>query len=111
MAVLLQLQRIFAPMRKGAVYWTLVVLQVLNALYYTAGLVQSAFPCNPREKLWNVLTPGTCINYLASVLTSAVFNLCFDIAMLLVPLLAIVRLQMAPTRRAGISGTFAVGIL
>ena len=110
-AVLLQLQRIFAPIRTGGVYWSLIALQVFNPLFYFAGVVLLAFPCNPREKWWNTLIPGTCVNFQGMTLASASFNLCFDIAMLLVPLVAITRLQMSPARKAGVAAVFGVGIL
>ena len=111
MAVLLQLQRIFAPTRSGAIYWSLIVLQVVNALSYAVCFVLSAFPCNPREKLWNPLIAGSRVNFKAAIFATALVNLCVDIAMLLVPLFAIKQLQLARAKKLGISAIFAVGIL
>ena len=111
MAVLLQLQRIFAPSRAGMVYRSLIALHVLNVLFYTPCELLLIFPCNPREKWWNPLIHGTCVAFLPRSLASAVFNMLFDVCMLLIPLFAITRLQMTTTRKAGICAIFSVGIL
>ena len=111
MAVLLQSQRMFAPTPSGAIYWSLTALQVVNTLFYIACLIVAAFPCNPRQKLWDPLIAGTCVNGGALILASAVFNLYIDIAMLLVPVFAIMRLHIARAKKFGIGAIFGVGIL
>ena len=111
LSILLQLRRIFAPSRKTPIFWFIIILRVLNALYYTASLISAIFSCNPIRKFWNPLEEGSCINFNGNILASAVFNLCSDVMMLVLPLYATLRLKMVTRRKVSICSVFAVGIL
>ena len=110
-SILLQLERIFTGTRKDVVYWAINILKVLNTLFYTANLFTAIFDCTPREKTWFVFLPGTCIAVNISITVSAVWNLASDVALLIIPLYAISRLQLMKKRKWGVVAVFATGAL
>lgn len=109
-AVLLQYLRIFVPIRNRTFYlaWVLISVNVILNLGLTFSF---AFQCIPREKIWTPSMPGQCINLGAVFLLSAVGNTITDFATFLLPLYTIWGLQLPRSRKMGISGLFAVGLL
>lgn len=70
------------------------------------------FPCNPREKFWNVLiTDGHCLNMDVVNIAASVINSVSDFVILLLPQGVIWKLQMPFRRKLGISAIFLIGLL
>ena len=111
LAIVLQLKRIFRGTKRDSVYWICITIMVVQTIYFIiAGIIVVA-QCNPREKIWNPLLPGTCLNNDENVVISACINLALDFIMLLLPIYAIFRLKIAIKRKVGITAVFATGML
>ncbi|KAK3373130.1 hypothetical protein B0T24DRAFT_250336 [Lasiosphaeria ovina] len=111
-SILLQLKRLFCTgQSRDAIYWAIHALMFLDAAYYTSAVFTFVFQCNPREKTWNPLMEGTCINVAAATVVAGAVNLFLDLGILLVPFWAICHLQLPLKRKLGISAVFGVGIL
>lgn len=91
--------------------WLLVgsILAILSA--YIAMLLLQVLDCDPFDKLWNVLTPGHCLNPKIGPYTSGAINVISDIYVLLVPIPIIWGLNMKTTRKVKIIMIFGLGIL
>jgi hypothetical protein len=112
--VCVQLRRIFCPCAtssKGAIWWSLQTLIVINILYYTASFFTFLFQCVPREKVRHPEMDGVCIDQNASFLAAGLINFILDIGILAVPVWAIWNLQMAFKRKLATMAVFAVGII
>ncbi|GAB1313747.1 hypothetical protein MFIFM68171_03957 [Madurella fahalii] len=111
-SILFQLKSLFCPGHsRGVVYWSIHALLFLNGAYHTAALFTFIFQCTPREKTWNALMEGQCINVAAATQVSGAVNLFLDLGILVTPVAAIFHLQMPTKRKLGISAVFGVGIL
>ena len=80
-------------------------------LYFSACLFITIFQCTPRAKIWNPTVPGTCLDYQAFVLSTAIFNVLSDILMLVFPIICIWNLQMSMKRKLEVSAVFFLGSL
>lgn len=67
--------------------------------------------CEPRAKIWDPTVPGKCNNVLAILIFSGSWNVFSDLAILLLPLYVIWRLQLPVKRKLGVSVVFAAGTL
>lgn len=81
-------------------------------LLFGVGLILEAFLlCQPFAKNWEPLLPGTCGSITASFLADGVINIIIDLAMIILPMPIVWRLQMAPQRKIALTIVFALGIL
>jgi hypothetical protein len=67
------------------------------------------FDCSPVSKTINIFEPGVCYNRMPWYYASAFINSFFDLAILLLPLPAIMRLQMTFRRKVSIVLVFLLG--
>ena len=128
LSILVQFQNIFVVTRKGLVYWSIMIVLLLNTMFYLAILVVAIFSCTPQMKRWNPSVPGTCVDSTVPIVATGAFNLYLmpsetehismlttgslsDILMLAIPLYAIRKLQMASNRKRGVYAIFATGVL
>jgi hypothetical protein len=110
LSICLQFLRLFVP-QHTAKFWCVQAFVWTNMLYFVACFFISIFQCTPREKIWDPLVPGTCVNYQSYILITGIFNCVSDFLMLMFPIFCIWKLQMAPRRKIGVSGIFLVGVL
>jgi hypothetical protein len=111
-SILFQLKRLFCPgPSRTSVFWSLHALLFINAAYYTSAIFTFVFQCTPREKTWNALMDGQCINVAAATIAGAAVNLLVDIGILVTPLWAVWSLQLPMKRKLGVMAIFGVGIL
>ena len=109
LSILLFLKRIFVH---RAMRHTCNGLILFLAMWYIAFETTAIFQCHPIHHQWQrITTNGTCIDWLPFVLTLAGTNLATDVALLVLPLREIWRLQMRMTQKIGLSVTFTVGIV
>lgn len=70
-----------------------------------------AFQCTPVKKAWLKKTPGHCINFIDLVIYAQACNIIFDIAILILPIREIYKLQLRPLKKVGVMAIFTVGSL
>lgn len=110
--VIIQLKRIFCPCGiRYPVWWALHALAVATIVYYVSCFFMFLFQCMPREKIWNPMLKGTCINNSAAIVSAGMINLLLDVGILIVPIWAVSHLQIPPKRKVGVICIFAVGFL
>ena len=85
------------------------ILAVICA--YIALLLLQVFDCDPTKKLWNILTPGHCINPKIGPYTSGAINVISDLYVLLVPTPTIWALNMKLNRKVKLLLVFGLGAL
>ncbi|KAK3686135.1 hypothetical protein B0T22DRAFT_467399 [Podospora appendiculata] len=111
-SILFQLKRLFCTgQSRDSVFWSIQLLLFLNAAYYTSAMFTFIFQCAPREKAWDMLMEGQCINVAAATVVAGAVNVFLDVGILVVPIWAILHLQLPLKRKLGISAVFGVGIL
>ncbi|KAF2245856.1 hypothetical protein BU26DRAFT_552887 [Trematosphaeria pertusa] len=111
LALLLQIQRIFTVTQKNFTYWASWALIIANGAIYTAVLFAFIFACVPREKIWNPMLSGKCINTGATMITTSTINVVSDVVILVLPMLEVWKLHMPLRRKVAVAAIFATGIL
>ncbi|MCJ1396407.1 hypothetical protein MMC18_009297 [Xylographa bjoerkii] len=109
LSIILQCIKIFAPAKKGAIYWTSQFLIWFNAMFYLAIFLSNIFQCWPVSAAWLPARNSTCINVNFSIIVSAAINVLSDFAILILPLYAIWHLQMPKQRKISVSFAFLAG--
>ena len=84
---------------------------VANVLFYVACTVVENFSCTPREKIWNKLVPGHCINNAALIMSSGVLNLASDVLGVALPQRMVWGVRVSWGKRVGVALVFGVGVL
>ncbi|KAM4060800.1 hypothetical protein HRG_001669 [Hirsutella rhossiliensis] len=111
-SILLEFIHLFVPGRtRNKFFWICWAMIVANCLFYLASIVAVQFYCTPVEKNWHRWVPGTCRDRSTIDITPTVFNLVFDLLILLLPQRVIWTLQMNNRRKLGVSIVFSVGLL
>ncbi|KAI1467742.1 uncharacterized protein F4812DRAFT_427450 [Daldinia caldariorum] len=110
--ILLEWARIFGPGSRKAFRWSCYIIAALNAIYYTINIILECTACTPREYYWDKTIPGGTCRYSAILsLISAIVNLVFDVAILILPQGVIWRLNMSRRKKVGCSVVFIIGHL
>ena len=103
---------IFTPTKTGLVFWAVHALIWGNLVFYVSVWLTTIFECVPQAKIWNPEKgDGHCINVNVAYAATGAVNVVSDLLILLLPMLAIWRLQMAPKRKLGVSAVFATGLM
>jgi len=111
-SILFQLKSIFCPgQSRDANFWSIHILLFLNASYTIAAVFTFVFQCTPREKAWNGLMEGTCIDVAAATVVTGAVNLFLDLGILVVPLVAVSHLHLPTRSKLGVCAVFGVGII
>ena len=112
LSILLQYLRIFVPSRKGNEL-LFVAIQTLiwsSFIFYFVESIFAVVICTPREKIWNpLMTTGYCFDGDATYMASGMFNVVSDFAILILPILPILRLQLPLKRKLMMLAVFATG--
>ena len=101
----------FTPNKNTWLYWSYVALLSLNVGFWVSGGLAVLFACTPREKIWNPLLPGTCIDQSATYIASGAWNVFTDFCIIVLPLFSIWKLRLAIRYKIGISIMFLTTIL
>ncbi|KAI4196726.1 MAG: hypothetical protein LQ350_006372 [Teloschistes chrysophthalmus] len=110
-SILLQQISIFIPI-KNSLYYAAHALIWLNAIQYTIIFFLFTFLCTPRRRIWEGnLTPGTCLDHKAIIISGSGINILSDFAILALPLGRIWRMNMPADKKRRISAVFAMGLL
>jgi hypothetical protein len=87
------------------------ILMVLILAWVLVKNLVGAFQCTPVKKAWLKKTPGHCINFIDLVIYAQACNIIFDMAILILPLREIYKLQLSTLKKVGVMAIFAVGSL
>lgn len=79
-------------------------------LFYLMDIIFQICQCIPREKIWNPLMEGHCFEQSAIYDATGIFNVISDLAILIVPIIPICKLQMPLRRKILVSSIFAAGL-
>ncbi|MCJ1476024.1 hypothetical protein MMC13_004688 [Lambiella insularis] len=109
LSIILQCVKVFAPTKKGIIYWTSQFFIWFNAMFYVAIFLSNIFQCWPVSAAWLPVRESTCINVNFSLIITAAINVLSDFALLILPLYAIWHLHMPRQRKVSISLAFAAG--
>lgn len=111
LAILLQYIYLLAPNRSinPTLYLGSYILIWANLVFYIISMAVSTWACTPREKSWNDLVEGTCLNNNAMIMITFLWNICSDIVILLLPTWTVWKLRIPTRKRVGIVGLFATG--
>lgn len=69
------------------------------------------FICVPVQKIWNPQIPGRCINQVSTWIANAVSTIATDVAILLLPLPQVWKLQLRTSEKIAVSIAFSLGFL
>lgn len=110
LAILMQISRIFSGGQRNYIFWASWIFIIGNGIAYTIVMFLFIFECNPREKIWNPMKEGSCMNTGDAVIGISVVNLVSDILILLLPIISVWKLQMPLRKKMGVMGIFAIGV-
>jgi hypothetical protein len=110
LSILLQMIRIFAPIRGTKAWYTMMAFTVVHMVYYFGDFVAQFITCFPRSKRMGHLLPGMCPVSTKVAVTGAV-NTTSDFCMLAIPIFRIARLQMPTAKKVVACAVFTVGSL
>lgn len=111
LSILLLYLRIFVPSGRPKFYYIVHFVIWFNLLFYIANLPIEIWSCIPREKIWDPLLPGHCINNELVFVAGGIINVISDFTILALPIFSIWHLQMPTQRKVGVSAVFATGLL
>jgi hypothetical protein len=87
----------------------LVTLAISSGLWWILITLVSIFQCNPVQKAWDNEVEGTCIPYLNLFIAIQVLNIVLDIAILVLPISTVLKLQMSRANKISAAATFGLG--
>ena len=92
-------------------YATYTVMSLVLA--FGIGLILEALlTCRPFAKSWDPVLHGTCASFKASFLADGIINILIDLAIVLLPMRMVWRLQhVSKQRKIALTAVFALGIL
>ena len=113
LSILSQYIQVFTPNNEPkTIYWTIVVLIILNFLFYLASTFVEIWSCSPIAKAWDPLvTEGHCVDLEALNVTASSVNTASDIIILVLPQFVIWRLNTNFRRKVTVSMIFFLAIL
>ncbi|KAH7408821.1 hypothetical protein DE146DRAFT_388802 [Phaeosphaeria sp. MPI-PUGE-AT-0046c] len=106
MAFLALFYRVF-PMKKFRMIC--MILGGISVGWTVSYLFVCIFQCNPIHRVYDRTIPGTCINFVAHRWSNAVLNLVTDIAIFILPIPVILRLNMSIGSKIGLVVLFSMG--
>lgn len=110
LCITLQILRIFGGIHRGGVFWFCHFTCWFNLLFQTAMMLIAIFHCQPQEKYWLPWIPGKCISPNGPLLVSAIISTATDLALFILPIACIWKLQMSMRQKWGVSAVFATGL-
>lgn len=80
----------------------------LSVVWFIIITCFSLFQCKPVAKIWDDSLEGKCMNYLHVFLGIQAFNIALDIAILCLPISAVLKLQLSRPKKFGVTFIFAL---
>ncbi|OBR08504.1 Integral membrane protein [Colletotrichum higginsianum IMI 349063] len=72
-------------------------------------LFSSIFPCNPIQSAYDLATPGTCIDTVATFKATATFGVITDMMIICLPIPMVLNLQVSTRKKIGLLSLFGIG--
>ena len=88
-----------------------MTLMVVNTLFYLIFGVVQIFQCSPIPKAWNPTLDGWCQNINSGLVFSPAVDFALNLAMLLLPIWMLWKLEIKIQKRLRAVTIFAVGIM
>lgn len=112
LSILLQYLRVFTPLRiNKPMYICIHVVLWMNLLCYFINTICQLVACTPRAYFWNKLLVGHCLPLNSGLIYLSAFNIISDVAMLILPMASIWKLQLKKKKKLAISAAFGTGLL
>ncbi|RDW56862.1 hypothetical protein BP5796_12929 [Coleophoma crateriformis] len=86
------------------------IVAAIVVAWWTANVLQVFLICTPFKLNYDVTITGTCGNRPAAYTAIGAINLITDVAILLLPIPTVWKLQMPVSSKIGICGVFAIGL-
>ena len=112
-SILLQYLRVFVPSRRANMHLYISIQLIMWGImiFYFVQTIFEIILCIPRERIWNPLMKnGHCFDTYAVFVSSGIFNVVSDFAILIVPVVPICKLQMPLKRKILVLAIFATGL-
>ena len=93
------------------VYWVIIALMWINTLFYLIFGLVLIFYCSPIQKSWHPSLRGHCQNISSGLVFSPAIDFVLNIAMLLLPIWVLWKLDMKIKQRLRAGLVFLVGIM
>lgn len=112
-SILLFYRRVFinqTTSKKFVVLW--YTITVWCFLWGISTFFAAAFQCTPISYGWTQFTgktTGKCVDFTALLLSTAVINICTDVAVLVLPMPLVWRLKIERSQKFAVSGIFLLG--
>ena len=90
--------------------WVYLVMG-LNMLWWISMFIEDLTVCQPLSYTWNKSLSGHCGNILAGYISSAIINVILDVAVIILPMPILWKLQMRLSKKILISGIFGLGLM
>ena len=85
---------------------------ITTATYALLGSFEFLFSCKPMAKSWDkAITYGSCINVAKILAIHGGLNIATDIAMLILPVIMVWKLQLPRKEKIALAGLFMTGTL
>ncbi|KAJ5782854.1 hypothetical protein N7457_004628 [Penicillium paradoxum] len=107
-SILFQYLRIF-PARSFR--YACYIMMAIVATYSSWAIVSGFVNCVPVAKFWNDDLPGNCLSFEAVWFFNASMNITTDVALLLLPMPLLSKLQLPRSQKLALMGIFAIGLL
>ncbi|KAI9651415.1 MAG: hypothetical protein M1829_003116 [Trizodia sp. TS-e1964] len=108
LSVLLFYFRVFSQLIYKKVTWLLIGITVLFGISIIA---VHANLCTPVPRFWNPTLNGTCLDFPTITYCFAAFNITIDASIFLLPIPALVSLQLSWPKKFGLVSLFVLGLL
>lgn len=105
-SILLQYYRVFQTSRMRTISW--VMLGVL-ATYGSWAVLSGFLNCIPVAKFWDPSIPGYCLDQKGLWFSNAAMHIATDLAILIIPIPALIRLEIPKRQKIALISVFALG--
>lgn len=86
-------------------------VMALNVLWWISMFIEDLTVCQPLSYTWDKSISGHCGNILAGYISSAGINVALDVAVIVLPMRILWKLQMRLSKKLLISGIFGLSIM
>lgn len=91
--------------------YTNYIIMTFVATYCTAVALATIFQCKPIRAGWNFFLPGDCASLQDIAVATGAFNIVSDLAIVVVPVPLVLKLQLRRSKMLGILAIIATGLL
>lgn len=107
-SILLFYLRVFPVPRIQILTWIFIAFIILHGISFVFSIL---FQCTPPALLWNPRLHGHCIQIEAIGVSGAIFSIVEDIAILLLPIPCLRKLNVGRGKKISLISMFSVGIV